>query len=107
MLQTIFFLLIVIGLIGNGLNILIYSKAQMRKSLIFQLLLCLSLADFSILLLCGIVSSIEINFNIVLASHSIVACKLETFLTYFLTQTRNFLTMAITIESNEQNFMIL
>ncbi len=106
MLQITFSLLIIIGLIGNGLNILIYTKAQIRKSLIFQLLLCLSLADFSILLLCGVVSSIEIKFNIVLASNSTVACKLETFLTYFLTQTRNFLSMAITIESNE-TLMIL
>ena len=99
MLYILFALVIVIGLIGNSLNILIYSKKKMLKSLIYQLLLSLSITDFIILLLCFIESSIENQFEIDLRAYSLIACKLDTFLAYFLTQTRNFLSMAITIES--------
>ena len=99
MIQHLFAILIVIGLIGNFVNVLIYSKANIRKSLTFQLLLGLSITDFIILLLCGVESGIENKFDVDLRTYSIVACKLDTFLAYFLTQTRNFLSMAITIES--------
>ena len=99
MLLTLFASIIIIGLIGNFLNILVYSKANMRTKLTFQLLLSLSITDFIILLLCFIESSIENQFEIDLRAYSLIACKLDTFLAYFITQTRNFLSMAITIES--------
>ncbi len=99
MIQSLFASVIVLGLIGNFVNVLIYSKANIRKSLTFQLLLGLSITDFIILLLCGVESGIENRFDVDLRTYSIVACKLDTFLAYFLTQTRNFLSMAITIES--------
>jgi hypothetical protein len=99
MIQLIFAMLIVIGLLGNFVNILIYSRTNIRKSLTFQLLLGLSITDFIILLLCGIESGIENKFEFDLRTNSIIACKLDTFLAYFLTQTRNLLSMAITIES--------
>ena len=95
------------GLIGNFLNVLIYSKKKMHKSLIYQLLLSLSITDFIILLLCGIETSIENQFEIDLRAYSLIACKLDTFLAYFLTQTRNFLSMAITIESKKIKFFNL
>jgi hypothetical protein len=107
MLKFIFASIILFGLIGNLLNIIIYSKANIRKSsLTFQLLLSLSITDFIILLLCGIESSIEYQFEIGLRAYSLIACKLDTFLAYFLTQTRNFLSMAITIESKINFFQI-
>ena len=99
MFKILFASVIVFGLIGNFLSILIYSKANIRKSLTFQLLLGLSMTDFVILLLCGIESSIEHQFEFDLRTFSLIACKFDTFLAYFLTQTRNFLSMAITIES--------
>ena len=101
MFQLIFASIILFGLIGNLLNILVYSKANVRKSLTFQLLLSLSITDFIILLLCGVESSIEYQFEIDLRAYSLIACKLDTFLAYFLTQTRNFLSMAITVESKQ------
>jgi hypothetical protein len=99
MIQSLFASVIVIGLIGNLVNVLIYSRTNIRKSLTFQLLLGLSITDFIILLLCGVESGIENKFDVDLRTYSIIACKLDTFLAYFLTQTRNFLSMAITIES--------
>ena len=101
MLQFVFEPVQIIGLKGNVLNILIYSKVNIRKST-FQLLLSLSITDFIILLLCGIESSIEYQFEIDLRAYSLIACKLDTFLAYFLTQTRIFLSMAITIESKKK-----
>jgi hypothetical protein len=99
MIQYLFAILIGVGLIGNFVNMLIYCNAKMRKSLTFQLLIGLSITDFIILLLCGVESGIENKFDVDLRAHSIIACKLDTFLTYFLTQTRNLLSMAITVES--------
>jgi len=99
MFRFVFASIIIIGLTGNLLNILVYSKANVRKSLTFQLLLSLSITDFIILFLCGFETSIEYQFEIDLRAYSLIACKLDTFLAYFITQTRNFLSMAITIES--------
>ena len=106
MIQSLFALLIVMGLIGNFVNVLIYSKANIRKSLTFKLLLGLSITDFIILLLCGVESGIENKFDVDLRTYSIIACKLDTFLAYFLTQTRNLLSMAITIESKNDYLFI-
>ena len=106
MIQSLFALLIVMGLIGNFVNVLIYSKANIRKSLTFKLLLGLSITDFIILLLCGVESGIENKFDVDLRTYSIIACKLDTFLAYFLTQTRNLLSMALTIESKNDYLFI-
>ena len=99
MIQILFASVLVIGLVGNFLNVLIYSKMRTSKSLTFQLLLGLSITDFIILFLCAFESSIQRQFEIDMRTYSLAACKIDTFLVYFLTQTRNFLSMAITIES--------
>ena len=101
MIQYLFASLIVLGLIGNLVNVFIYNSLRLsiRRSLTFKLLLGLSITDFVILLLSGLESGIENGFDIDLRTYSIVACKFDTFLAYFLTQTRNLLSMAITIES--------
>ena len=97
-LQFLFGLIIFVGLIGNALNICVYSKRNMRQSLTFRLLLGLSLTDITILAICALESFIEYKFNFDIRAFSILACKLDTFLAYFLTQARNFLSMGITIE---------
>ena len=97
-LKFLFASIIFVGILGNMLNIYVYSKQSMRKTLTFRFLLGLSLTDFIILLLCGLESFIEYKYNFDIRAFSVVACKLDTFLAYFLTQTRNFLSMGITME---------
>ena len=97
-LKSLFASILVIGVVGNALNILIYSKTKLRKSLTFRFFLCLSITDFVILLLCAIETSIEYKFGFDLRSSFLISCKFGTFLAYALTQTRNLLSMGITIQ---------
>ena len=99
MLRYLFLSIVVVGIFGNLINIAIYSTNKLRRALIFNFLLCLSITDLVILLLCGIETGIEYKFDINLRNSSTVACKFGSFLVYFLTQSRNFLSMAITLES--------
>jgi len=100
-LKSLFAFILAIGIVGNTLNIIIYSKSKLRKSLTFRFFLCLSITDFVILLLCAIETSIEYNFNFDLRSSFLISCKFGTFFAYALTQTRNLLSMAITIQSKK------
>ena len=107
MLKYLFLSIVAIGIIGNSINIVIYSKNKIRKVLTFRFLLCLSITDLVILLFCGIETGIEYKFDINLRNISSVACKFGSFLVYFLTQSRNFLSMAITLESKNYFLKIL
>ena len=107
MLKYLFLSIVAIGIIGNSINIVIYSRNKIRKVLTFRFLLCLSITDLVILLFCGIETGIEYKFDINLRNISSVACKFGSFLVYFLTQSRNFLSMAITLESKNYFLKIL
>ena len=98
LLQKCFMFIIVIGLIGNAINVFVYTKKTMRLHLSFRLLLLMSILDFIILSLCGTELISDFFFEIKLRTSSIILCKTNTFLTYFLTQIRNVLSLAIIVQ---------
>ena len=105
-LKLLFTFIIIIGIVGNMICIIIYGKKKIKKSLTIRFLLYLSITDLVILVLCAIESSVQYLFSFDLRALSLFTCRFDTFLTYFLTQTRNFLSMAITIESKIFRFLL-
>lgn len=89
--------MIVIGITGNGINIALFLRKNMRKHLLFKILLTLTITDLIILIFCGSESYLNLTYNIDIRNYSTYTCKFETFFVYFLTQIRNFLTMSLTI----------
>ncbi len=98
LLQKCFMFIIVIGLIGNIINVFVYTKKTMRLHLSFRLLLLMSILDFIILSLCGIELVSDFFFEVKLRTSSIILCKTNTFLNYFLTQIRNVLSLGIIVQ---------
>ena len=98
-LRILFILIIITGIIGNVINIMVFSKKKMRKLATFRFLLYLSIIDLIILVMCGVETFFSVAFNIDLRVFHMLFCRCNTFLAYFLLQTRNVLSMAITILS--------
>ena len=90
-------LIIFLGIVGNMANILILRRKTMRKSLTFQLFFYLSIIDLTFLTQTSIEISLKYLIEIDLREFSVVFCKLNTFLSYFLMQTRNIFSMSITL----------
>jgi hypothetical protein len=95
--KTLFMAMILIGIIGNGINIALFLRKNMKKHLLVKILLTLSITDLIILIFCGSESYLNLTYNIDIRNYSTFTCKFETFFVYFLTQIRNFLTMSLTI----------
>jgi hypothetical protein len=95
--KALFITMIIIGIIGNSLNIVIFSKKIMSKNFTFKILLTLAITDLIILVFCGSESYMNLTYNIDIRNQSTYICKIDTFLVYFLTQIRNFLTMTLTV----------
>ena len=90
-------IIILIGIMGNATNVLVLCRKTMRKSLTFQLYLYLSIIDLTFLTQTGVEFFLEYSFGIEMRELSVVFCKLNTFLSYFLMQTRNIFSMSITL----------
>lgn len=90
--------IITVGLIGNSLNIIVFSKYKMRQGSTFRFLLYLSIADLLVLLVCSSEALVRFGFQIEIRSYSVFICKLHTFLTYFLTQISSIILMVISID---------
>ena len=88
---------LIMGVLGNFVNILVFSKLFMRKES-FGLLLLLSTVDLIILSIISAETLLENMFLIDIRSWSSFFCKIDTFSVYFLTQTRNVVSMGIIIE---------
>ena len=98
MMRIVFVIIIFLGIVGNVLNIIVFAQKNMRKSFTFKLLLCLSLIDLVILIMCALETVTEFIFEVDIRLLSGFFCKLDTFLAYFLLQSRNVFSMSITIE---------
>ena len=90
-------LIILIGIIGNLLNIIVFSDKTMRKTSTFRYLFYLSIIDLLVLLICGIDSLLEFDFLITIKFKSNLTCKIHTFLAYFLTHMSSFILMIVNI----------
>ena len=101
--RFIFITLISIGLFTNILNIIVYTrnpKRMLKQAPTFpRIRLYLSIVDLAILTVTGGETLIEYAFDIDIRVYASLFCKFDTFLTYFLTQSRNVLTMGMTVHS--------
>lgn len=78
---VIFISILITGLIGNSLNILVFSKKRMKKKSTFRYLLYLSLSDFLVLVVGATDIIISRIFNSQIRTYSTFACKFHTFCT--------------------------
>ena len=97
-LNILFGLTIFVGIIGNTVNIIVFSRRSMQKTLSFRLLLYLSIIDLIIMMLNGIETFVEFSLNFEMRTFSNFFCKFDTFLVYFLSQARNVFCMGITLD---------
>ena len=104
--NNIFGLIISLGIIGNLINIIVFSQKKMLKSFTFQLILYLSIIDFLILFTSGIETLLQIVFLIDLRIVTSLGCKLCIFLSYFLLNVRSICLMAIVINSKFNSVLI-
>jgi hypothetical protein len=97
-LSLIHLILICIGVIGNGINIAIFAQKEIRKMSTFRLLLYLSIIDLLVLLISATDSLITYKLEFQIRLQSNLACKLHTYLTYFLTHLSSVVLMLVSIE---------
>ena len=90
--------IICIGTIGNILNIVIFSKKNMRQTSTFRFLLYLSVSDLLVLLFCATDALARFGFQFEIRSNHFTLCKIHTFLTYFLTHSSSIILMVISID---------
>ena len=98
-LKIIFALIICIGIVGNTINLMVFGNVKMRRTPVFRFLFYMSTIDLAILVMCGAETFFSMVFNIDLRVFHVFFCKFNSFLTYFLLQARNLLSMGITILS--------
>jgi len=94
----LFPLILIIGLIGNSLNILIFSKKTVRSNSTFRFLLYLSIFDLLVLLVCTPDVFLRFGYQIHIRQISIYTCRLHTFLTYLFTHASSSTLMLISID---------
>jgi hypothetical protein len=92
-----FSLVIFIGILGNLTNILVLKRISKKKSLSFKLFLYLSIIDLTFLTQTGMELMIKSLYGTEIRTTFSLCCKLTTFFSHFLLQTRNVYTMYTTI----------
>ena len=90
---VILILLVSFGIMGNILNLIVFSRKKMRRLSTFHFLFYLSAADLLVLLVCSLDAILKFGFQIEIRLYSTVICRLHTFLTYFLTQMSSIILM--------------
>ena len=88
-----------VGILGNFVNIIVLARRNMRRLIVFRMLLCLSIVDFIFLILCALQTLVGNLFYTDIRVTSLLFCKLDTFLAYFLLHIRNIFTIAINFHS--------
>ena len=91
-------LIILIGIIGNILNIIVFSQKTMRQKSTFRFLFYLSIVDLLVLIICTTDFLLTITDYLVIRLESDFICRLHTFLTYFLTHMSSFILMIVSID---------
>lgn len=88
----------VIGLIGNGVTIIILTNKRNRKSSTAIYLTALAVSDILILIFGPFCDWLEVMWNVIIKEYGSVACKLQTFMQYSSSSTSSWLLAAVTIE---------
>ena len=91
--------IIIIGLIANVINLIVFSRIKkMKKNTIFKYLFYLTLIDIGVLLIAATDSLTTFCFSFSLRLISNMSCKIHTFLTYFLTHMNSLILMIVSID---------
>jgi hypothetical protein len=83
------------GILGNVVNLVVFSRRRLWKYYTFRLIFYLSMTDLLILILCAVESLVEWRFEIEIRVLSSMLCKVDTFLAYFLLHARTILSLGI------------
>ena len=102
-LSILLMIIILIGTLGNILNLIVFAQKSMRKMPTFRLLLYLSAIDLIILLVCANDLLFTFSFEIQVRLYSSFTCRFHTFLTNFFTQLSS---VILTVVSIERAFVI-
>lgn len=91
-------ILLVLGIFGNLLSILIFSKATMKKHTTFKYLLLLSIVDICCLLSgCGDIF-LGVYFEVTLRDFNEFSCKLHSFMVIFFTHSSSMLLVCMSVD---------
>ncbi len=98
--MLIFFLpfIILIGSIGNLLNIAIFSRKGFKNCSTFRFLIYLSVIDLNVLLFCASDAFLRFGFQIHIRQISTNLCRFHTFFTYLFTHASSTTLMVISIQ---------
>ena len=89
---------IVFGIIGNVINVLIFSKRKMRHIATFRYLLYLSVSDLFVLLFTASDNLIKSNISLGFREYSLFPCNIHKFLAYSTSYVSSCLSIAVSIE---------
>ena len=90
--------IIIVGIVGNLLNIYVFSHKSMRKNTTFRYLFYLSIIDLLVLLVATVDALFTFGFFIMIRAYSNFLCKTHTFMTYLLTQMSSNILMIVSID---------
>lgn len=90
--------MILIGVLANIINLVIFGQKSMRKTPTFRLLAYLSIIDLLVLIICTSDLLLTFNFKIQIRLFSSLSCRLHTFFTGYLTQLSSVLLMIVSME---------
>jgi hypothetical protein len=90
--------IIIVGVVSNSINVVVFSRKSMREASTFRFLLYLSICDILVLIACSTDALVRFGFDFELRTVSNFTCRLHTFLTYFLTHASSTILMAISID---------
>lgn len=90
--------IIVVGTLGNIINIVVFSKPNMRKGSTFRFLLYLAITDMLVLLVCSTDALSRFGFQWEIRAQSIFTCRVHTFLTYFLPHASSIILMVVSVD---------
>ena len=90
--------MILIGVLANIINLVIFGQKSMRKTPTFRLLAYLSIIDLLVLIICTSDLLLTFNFKIQIRLFSSLSCRFHTFFTGYLTQLSSVLLMIVSME---------
>jgi hypothetical protein len=91
-------IIIAIGVVGNIINMIVFSRKSMRTVSTFRFLLYLSAFDLLVLLVCSTEAYAQFRYHYEIRSVSTLICRVHTFLTYFLSHCSSNILMVISID---------
>jgi hypothetical protein len=93
-----FIVIILTGLIGNVINIIVFSHKSIKNQSTFRYLFYLSIVDLLVLIICSMDSLLTYGFFIMIRLNSDMIYKIHTFSTYLLTHLSSCILMLVSIE---------